>query len=465
MREMFSGYYRLSNDELKNLWANATFVFDANVLLNLYRYPEEARDSLLRVLRGIAGRIWLPNQAALEYQENRLTVIADQLRRFAEVREVLDDTATTLKSRFDGLQLPKRHSSINPEPLLRQVEEAIKQFKVQLAQLEKEQPKVYEDDKVRNELDVLFRDRVGEPPSQAFIEEVYEYGKNRYEHRIPPGYEDAGKAKTDKNAPVHLSNGVPIKKEFGDLVFWFELMGEAKRKSLKEVILVSDDAKEDWWWMIESAGKKTIGPRPELVEELHRQAGVAHFYMYNSERFLEYANEYLGAQVEDKSIAQVREIRELQSAESAASDSFSIARKAAIAEAAVRNWIRTSHPGVEVLPSIATAGGRVDIVTFDAVSGRHEGYEIKLVTGSVHISRRVREAWSKIKPALVNKELDAVTVVLAVWGDVDPAWVARLLKNEEWPWPSEVSVLIGRIVETDAGEDSSEALFFPLSRQ
>ena len=40
-------------------------MLDANVLLNLYRYPEPARKDLFKVLNKIKERIWVPYHAAL----------------------------------------------------------------------------------------------------------------------------------------------------------------------------------------------------------------------------------------------------------------------------------------------------------------------------------------------------------------------------------------------------------------
>jgi len=82
MKKIFPGFYPPSDEDLKELWSKSLFVLDANVLLNLYRYPEKARADLLTVIRKIKDRVWVPYQAALEYQVNRLTVIAEQKEKF-----------------------------------------------------------------------------------------------------------------------------------------------------------------------------------------------------------------------------------------------------------------------------------------------------------------------------------------------------------------------------------------------
>lgn len=91
-------------------------------------------------------------------------------------------------------------------------------------------------------------------------------------------------------------------------------MEMASERKLKHLILITDDEKEDWWWVVESNGKKTIGPRPELLEEMCKKTEVKDFYIYTSERFLYYARQYLGLKVKDQSINEVRIVRQSQAA-------------------------------------------------------------------------------------------------------------------------------------------------------
>lgn len=60
------------------MWQECIFVFDANILLNLYQYSPNSRDELLDVLERLKNQIWVPHQAMLEYHENRKEVIAQQ---------------------------------------------------------------------------------------------------------------------------------------------------------------------------------------------------------------------------------------------------------------------------------------------------------------------------------------------------------------------------------------------------
>jgi hypothetical protein len=90
---------RPTPDENEKLFEKCIFIFDANVLLNLYLYRSNASEDLLKILQRIAelGRLWLPFQAALEYQENRLGVIADQKKKFGQVKKFLQTFSQSKK--------------------------------------------------------------------------------------------------------------------------------------------------------------------------------------------------------------------------------------------------------------------------------------------------------------------------------------------------------------------------------
>jgi hypothetical protein len=67
MRSLFSGYYRPSNAEFHQIWQDGLFVFDTNILLNVYRYTANARDRFFDILDGLEDQLWLPYHVALEF--------------------------------------------------------------------------------------------------------------------------------------------------------------------------------------------------------------------------------------------------------------------------------------------------------------------------------------------------------------------------------------------------------------
>ena len=45
MEKTFSEYHQPNDEEITQLWEKAIFIFDANVLLNLYRYSKKTSDN------------------------------------------------------------------------------------------------------------------------------------------------------------------------------------------------------------------------------------------------------------------------------------------------------------------------------------------------------------------------------------------------------------------------------------
>jgi len=297
MKKQFRGFYPLSEEEFKILWEKSLFVFDTNVLLNLYRYPIEVSNDFLNVLKHLQDRIWLPNNVALEFQVNRRSVIQEQEDKFDEVKNDLTATQNDLKNKLNRLK--KRHSLIDPSTFLEKTEEVFKEFEETVDSLKEELPNLIESDSIRNELDRLFNEKIGQPFSNQELNEIYTEGVERYKYKIPPGYMDNKDEKITYGGRIY-------DKQYGDLILWkqiIKLIGE--NRNFEAMILVSDDDKEDWWWREKG---KVIGPRPELVEEILGAGDVKLFYMYNSEGFLKYAKEYLQIDIKDESIKQVQSV-------------------------------------------------------------------------------------------------------------------------------------------------------------
>jgi hypothetical protein len=87
---------------------------------------------------------------------------------------------------------------------------------------------------------------------------------------------------------------------YGDYIAWLQLIDIASDEQ-RDIILVTDDAKEDWW-RIESG--RTIAPRPELLMEFMKLSGRK-VWFYPSDRFLVFAKKYLESAIDEKVIKEV----------------------------------------------------------------------------------------------------------------------------------------------------------------
>lgn len=306
MRDAFSAFYRPSDEQMKAAWKDATVVLDTNMLLNLYRFPLAARNELLAIFKKLQGQLWIPFHVGLEFQRNRLRVIAGQQRRFSEVKGALDQGFQTMSQKLSSLQLSNRHSTIDPQPFLAEIEGAVSLFKAKLDELKGSDEVTLDADTIRDQLDEILAGRIGDAPSGADIEQIQKEGDIRFKYQLPPGYEDVSKDK--QQADMYMYQGIHYSAKYGDLIVWKQLIAHARAKGLKKVIFLTDDEKVDWWESVQVDGIKKIGPRVELREELRREAGVEFFQIYNSESFLRYAKEHLGSAVKQESIDGIAQV-------------------------------------------------------------------------------------------------------------------------------------------------------------
>ncbi len=88
MKNKFIGFYNPTSEEIDNAWKTGVFAFDANALLNLYRYTESTRKDFIMALKTIKDKLFLPYQAAYEYHDNRLGVIEDIERDYDDLYNI-----------------------------------------------------------------------------------------------------------------------------------------------------------------------------------------------------------------------------------------------------------------------------------------------------------------------------------------------------------------------------------------
>jgi len=304
--------------ELEKLWELGTFVFDTNVLLDLYRLPVSAKDDLVNILVDpkISGRIWLPFQAYLEFFNNRLAVICEQKNAFSKVRSILSDAVKSLEKskadyskKFGEMQVDKRHSRITSDEFQgeRIFDGAIDQGQGLiefLDELEHEQPDVHEKDVLEAQLLKAFRKRIGTSFAKKDLDNIYKEGDVRYKENVPPGYKDV--EKEGGQPAAYQFEDKSFRRKYGDLVLWKEILRKSKEEKLEYVVLVTNDAKEGW---LKKERGKTLGVRHELLNEIYFEAScVKLFHIYDTTNFMRYAKDFLKINVPDKSIEETKSL-------------------------------------------------------------------------------------------------------------------------------------------------------------
>lgn len=270
--------YDMTPQREHELWDKALFVFDTSSICTLYNLTEETKKTMVDVLGKFQERIWIPAQAMYEYLKNRDKVIMNPIRESYQY-----------PSELTNCRLPEwlntflaRHKDKEFHPFLdTEAYNALSAKSDQFATLVKEIKQIFKNqyqqrkteiEAVRDNdiiLDVFCSFNIGEPFSMTQIMEIVCEGGLRYKNRIPPGYMD----ETQKI-------GTQI---YGDLIIWKEVLQYAEAQH-KEVILICDDVKEDWY-IKHPKGNTPDTPRHELIKEFVDRVGTD-FWMYPLRQFI-----------------------------------------------------------------------------------------------------------------------------------------------------------------------------------
>ncbi len=267
MRGKYKGWYAKSPAEIEALWETALFVPDANVLLHCIRHPAAVREELLRLIGSLGDSLWIPYQIGLEFHRNRLEV---ELAAIDVYDALIRDQEALIERGRERLRQVRAHPTISVSKELAALDMFLSDFRARIETARSTHPSKDIEQAVARLTDLL-EGRVGEKWKPDQFIALKKEGDERYAKKIPPGYKDSKK-----------DDGEFAK--FGDLIVWKDMIAKAKADN-RPVIFISDDLKEDWWWI--NRGRK-VGPRPELVEEFAAESGQA-FHIYEFAQFLRFA--------------------------------------------------------------------------------------------------------------------------------------------------------------------------------
>lgn len=290
MQDMFPGYFKMSDQDIANICKNGLFVLDTNVLLNFYRYSPYTSTDFLSLFQQLAPRLWVPNRVMEEFYRNRKRVILSQDRIYDEIKKIFERTKDNL-----GALLVRGHLSINLD-VLKNVGDALDDIWQHVEQDKSNHPNLLVNDTIRQSIEQVLTDRVGDAYDAKKLAEIYTQADQRYIAKIPPGYKD-----------TETKKSIIGDQKYGDLLVWFQTIDKAK-SSKKDIIFVTDEKKEDWWWIDEDG--EIMGPRPELVREISKLAHVK-FYMCSPATLLDLAAKYLNITVKPNTANEVQEVEDI----------------------------------------------------------------------------------------------------------------------------------------------------------
>tara|TARA_R110002167_G_C12700402_1_gene653409 strand:+ start:76 stop:1284 length:1209 start_codon:yes stop_codon:yes gene_type:complete len=281
MRSTFAGYFRPKDQQLEELWGKCIFAVDANVLLNLYRYSTAAKSELETALKAVSDRVYIPHQAAKEFLKNRLSVTAGQANEYTKAISTIQGLLETLSSK-------DRHPFL-PEDQLPDFRSYSDNLVKSLESQQKALLGKFDDDEILAFIEGLFEGKTGKPYSNDELEALAKDGEIRYTKEIPPGYKDG---KKDGSNDLY--------RKYGDLIVWKQLIDYSSIEK-NPIIFITDDRKEDWW--LQQSGR-TIGPRPELIEEFNKETSQE-LWMYSVDRFIQESAKIAKTTVSDEVMKEI----------------------------------------------------------------------------------------------------------------------------------------------------------------
>lgn len=312
MKNSFKSFEIPDQDSLETAWNSdkTLFIFDTNVLLNLYGYEESTRKDFFKVLEKIKEKVWIPYQVGLEYHRRRLDVIKNEKKAFREITSELEKIPSEVEKKLTNTSLNKKIPELNThlESLISAIKKEVIKCNNKIKEWDKLQPDVRSKDEILDKIDSITKDKIGAPPEdQDWLDKLYVEGAERYKKKLPPGYCDKPKGDGAIEEATFIHDNLTYERQFGDLILWKQMLSKISGSSTENVIFITDDTKKDWWHKIDSAGEKIIGPNEGLKSEIYRNTDIKLFHMYTSSAFLKDSNNILNTNISDSSIEDIQD--------------------------------------------------------------------------------------------------------------------------------------------------------------
>ncbi|WP_146144108.1 PIN-like domain-containing protein [Photobacterium phosphoreum] len=259
-------YQKLLNDIASD---EKTLVYlDTNILAYMYKLHANARKEFYNWVGVLKNkqRIFIPNWAANEYS-NRVTTgkLRDYTNGSGSNKNVTPSNANKMYEALyemaalfvDDSILTKYGHTADRAKYLSDFRDAINQ----LDKYTKPFNTQFNVGEIHKEIADNFSDIVLESDVSVLCARADSEGPSRFQHRLPPGFEDGGK---DEN-------------KFGDLIIWFEILEHAasNKASFEKILFITNDEKKDWVYAPTSRVQIVNGHRKSIANK-KPQIKIAH---------------------------------------------------------------------------------------------------------------------------------------------------------------------------------------------
>lgn len=294
MKNVFSEYYPISKEVINDVWDKGIFCYDANVLLNLYRYSNETRNKIFENIEYFIGETIMPYQACYEYHKNRRGVEDSLLSSYDEIIKIIEQAANALES--GDLAKYRKHCALDIDrDIIKPIKSATTKIVNKIKDTKSNHSSFLNVSEIHEKISQLFDGKISDKFSEDELKRIYTEGKSRYDKKIPPGFADYDNKKNKGENSL-----------YGDLIIWKHLIEISKSKN-SDIIFVTDDRKKDWWDIHHG---QTKGALPELYREF-KELTSHNILIYSVEDYMKYAPEHSEIAVPKKVINEIEELRKV----------------------------------------------------------------------------------------------------------------------------------------------------------
>lgn len=247
---------------------NTLIVLDTNYLLSIFRLSPDIGQQYLNAIKQHKKRIYIPYFVALEFYFNKSIVKKSKEATFGNYYSKINE----LKNSFEFSILTKD----SHEKILKLEND----YKKEALNILKQEEKKNFDNNLYQEVLTILEERIGEKPSQEYIDNIQKNGKKRFEEQIPPGFDDSNKK------GIRSYDNIRYDQKYGDLLIWKDMINEVSKQKKSSLIFVTDDGtsnkKND---LLFSSHGRTVGPNISLMDELNNKTG-ANLYILSNKKFV-----------------------------------------------------------------------------------------------------------------------------------------------------------------------------------
>jgi hypothetical protein len=271
------------NDKIYDLIQDEACVIfiDTNIIALLYGIHDTARKEFLDWMKLyiVKDRVkvphWVVNEYTNRFIRDKIQDYLNPLSMINTIKKEFKHASAFLKMNIDltSLKNSAYHDVAEFHKELKLLEEKINN----IANVAASKDKGYKL-RIHKEIETIFRKCVLDCDIETIINKVNNSGGIRYNHKIPPGFQDE---KKELNS-------------FGDLILWHEILEYCKNTGNKKAILLTNDEKKDWVYapnklIINSKTEPNKEPLykivdPRLVSEYKTYTNSEEFHIINFEQ-------------------------------------------------------------------------------------------------------------------------------------------------------------------------------------